>query len=260
MSAIAAELKKRARAAADWIDLSLSFVIDGLEEVAPLARGRLLDVGCGNKPYEAIFTPFVTEYIGIEHEASYAQTHAASRTAGPDMFYDGKRLPFEDGSFDTVLSVQVLEHTPDPQALMNDMARVIRPGGRLLLSAPFSFRLHEEPHDYFRYTPHGLRDMCEKAGLEVERITPQGSLWSLVAHKLNTFLAFRVAAMGEVTQSMGKLGHEAKATAKPRYWTIPLVAPLIVGMSAGARVFDRVLPDETEALSYTLVARRPERV
>jgi len=251
-------LRNAARRGAHWVDLQYSLTIQGLHDVAPLARGELLDVGCGEKPYESIFRPFVTRYVGIEHEGSYTQTDASARGTGPDHYYDGTRLPFDDASFDTVLSVQVLEHTPSPQALLNEMARVLRPGGTLLLSAPFSFRLHEEPHDYFRYTPHGLRDMCARAELDVVRIDAQGGLWSLLAHKLNSFLAFRVAIVGGAMQAMGKLGHEARETRRPRYWTVPLVGPMVVGMSASARVLDRMLPDPSEALSFLLVARRPE--
>jgi SAM-dependent methyltransferase len=243
------------RRAADWVDLSWSYVIASLEKAAPHARGALLDVGCGDKPYVAIFQPYVTSYLGIEHEVTFLETDASSRARGPDLFYRGDRLPFPDASFDTVLNVQVLEHCPDPQTLLGEMARVLRPDGRLILSAPFSFRLHEEPHDYFRYTPHGLRIMCAKAGLEITTVIPQGSLWSLVAHKLNTFLAFDVALLQAATQSMGKLGHETSTRTRPRYWTMPVVLPTMFAMSAGARVLDRVAPQANEALSFTIVAR-----
>jgi SAM-dependent methyltransferase len=248
-------VRKTLRSAADWVDLAFSYVVASLKQAAPQARGALLDVGCGEKPYEAIFTPFVTSYTGIEHEATFQQTDASKRTRGPDLYYNGDQLPFADASFDTVLSVQVLEHTPRPQALVKEMARVLRPDGRLILSAPFSFRLHEEPHDYFRYTPHGLRDMCAQEGLEVLEVIAQGGLWSLIAHKLNSFLAFDVAVLDAAQQSLGKLGHETAAHARPRYWTIPVVLPTMFAMSGGARVLDRLLPQPNEAISFTIIAR-----
>ncbi|WP_437659301.1 class I SAM-dependent methyltransferase [Sorangium sp. So ce1182] len=246
---------RAARAASDWVDLQLAHVVDSLARLAPRARGRLLDVGCGDKPYEHLFRPHVLEYLGVEHEATYGATAARSRGKA-DMLYDGERLPFPDASFDTVLSVQVLEHTPRPDALVAEMARVLRPGGLLILSAPFSFRLHEEPHDYFRFSPHGLRALCGRAGLVVEEIHPHGSLWSLLGHKLNSYLALQVAQIGGVAQSMGKLGHEAAAEGKARVWTLPLVAPAMVAVAAGARALDRALPDRTETLGFTLAARR----
>src|SRR5262249_22644967 len=153
-------------------DLQWSIMIEQLTSVAPHARGRLLDVGCGTKPYLDIFRPHVSEYIGIEHEATFASTSASAQSDAhkPDAIYNGDRLPYDDESFDTVLSIQVLEHTPRPQALLNEMSRVLKRDGTLILSAPFCFRLHEEPHDYFRYSPHGLRHMCALAKLEITEI------------------------------------------------------------------------------------------
>src|SRR5262245_41657300 len=167
-------LKRAVRLTSDWVDLQWSLTIQSLERVAPQARGRLLDVGCGQKPYEHIFTPFLSEYVGIEREETFALTHAAGAERRPDLTYDGRRLPFDDRSFDTVLNVQVLEHTPHPAELVSEMARVLRDDGRLILSAPFQFRLHEEPHDYFRYSPHGLRALCSDAGLEITEVVPMG--------------------------------------------------------------------------------------
>ena len=249
-------VQRVARGASNWVDLQWSLLVAQLHEVAPRAHGELLDVGCGEKPFEHIFTPFVTSYLGIEHEATFAQTVSSTRASKPDLYYDGVRLPFPDQSFDTVLNIQVLEHTTTPQALLGEMARVLRKDGILILNAPFSFRLHEEPHDYFRYTPHGLRDMCERAGLEVTSVLAQGSLWSVLAHKLNSYLAFQVAELGAVSQALGKAGQEAVATKRPRLWSLPVVLPTMACVSGGARILDRVLPDATEALSFLILAKR----
>jgi len=249
-------LRKAVRTTTDWIDLQWSFIINLLEKVAPQARGRLLDVGCGDKPYEYLFRPHVSEYIGIEHEATFTETAASDRERKPDFLYDGRRLPFEDRSFDTVLNVQVLEHTPRPAALVMEMARVLKDDGILILSAPFQFRLHEEPHDYFRYSPHGLRALCADAGLEITQIYNQGGLWSGIAHKLNNYLAFRVARVGNIAQAMGKLSHEGRSAHRARLWTLPVVAPLMLTLSASSRVLDQVLAEPEEAFGFLIVARR----
>jgi SAM-dependent methyltransferase len=248
-------VERGARVAADWVDLQLSHVVDSLARLAPRARGRLLDVGCGDKPYEQLFRPYVDEYLGIEHALTFHETSASARGKA-DMHYDGERFPLPDESFDTVLCVQVLEHTPNPHALMTEMARVLGQDGLLILSAPFSFRLHEEPHDYQRFSPHGLRELCTGAGFAIEEIAPHGNLWSLVGHKLNSYLALRVMRIGGVAQSMGKLGHEGGASNDARGWTMPVVVPTMVAIAAAARVLDRVAPDPTETLGYTLLARR----
>jgi SAM-dependent methyltransferase len=248
---------RAARAASDWVDLQLAHVVASLERLAPRARGRMLDVGCGDKPYEHLFLPYVSEYVGVEHEATFTATSASARGEGI-VRYDGRRLPFDDASFDTVMSVQVLEHTPDPQALVIEMARVLRPDGLLILSAPFSFRLHEEPHDYFRFSPHGLGELCGRAGLVIDQIEPHGSLFCLLGHKLNSYLALRVARISGVAQAMGKLGHEATARGGARLWTLPVVAPAMFVVAGGARVLDRALPDPTETLGFTIAARRAD--
>ncbi|MBL8957693.1 MAG: methyltransferase domain-containing protein [Myxococcaceae bacterium] len=247
--------KKTLRRAADFIDIQWTLIDQGLKAVAPRVGGKLLDVGCGNKPYLHIFAPHVSEYIGIEHEAAYAATDAASRETGPDLLYDGRRLPFPDAHFDTLLNIQVLEHTPDPQALLDEMARVLKRDGLLVLCAPFCFRLHEEPHDYFRYTPHGLAVMCERAGLEIVELQAHGGLWSVLGHKLNSYLGMKVARLDAVGQALGKLGHEAQSGRRARLWAAPVVLPAMGVVSAGARVLDRLLPDETEALSFLALVR-----
>jgi SAM-dependent methyltransferase len=250
-------VRRAARGASDWVDLQLSFIMTDLKAVAPMAHGRMLDVGCGNKPYESLFRPYVAEYIGVEHEAVFSQTEA-SRHGGTIVTYDGRTLPFGDATFDTVLNVQVLEHTPDPQRLVDEMARVLRPRGLAIINAPFSFRLHEEPHDYFRYSPHGLRQMLERAGLDAVDVHQQGGLFAVVAHKLSCFFAFRVGRLGGLSQSMGKMAHEKPTSVGPRYWTLPAVLPTIAALSAAARVLDRVVPDPTEALSFLVLARKGE--
>jgi SAM-dependent methyltransferase len=246
--------RKIARRAADWVDIQWSVLERSLRAVAPRARGRLLDVGCGEKPYESWFSPYVSAYVGIEHMGTFAATAAGARSRA-DVVYGGGTLPFRDGAFDTVLSVQVLEHTPRPAALVAEMSRVLAPDGLLILTAPFQFRLHEEPHDYFRYSPHGLRQLCEDAGLEMIESQPQGSLWSVLGHKLNTYLAFRVARVGGLVQQMGKLGHEAPVRESVRWWTLPAVGPGVVAISAGARLLDRVLADPEESLGFLVLAR-----
>lgn len=253
-------LRAAMRSISDWVDLQWSLLIRALRRVAPHASGKLLDVGCGDKPYLEIFRPHVSEYLGIENESTFNKTAATLAGSQPDYLYSGDRLPFDDGSFDTVINVQVLEHTDRPQELIGEMARVLKRGGSLILAAPFSFRLHEEPHDYFRYSPHGLAAMCREAGLAVGHVEQVGSLWSLVGHKLNSYLALNVARMGAAAQQMGKLGHEAPSQPSVRLWTLPFVVPVVFAISAGARVMDRLFFQREEALGFIIVAKHEKAV
>ncbi len=248
-------VRRAARGASDWVDLQYSYIIRQLGEIAPRTRGRLLDVGCGEKPYEPIFRPYVTEYVGVEYEGTFGATEASRRDSPPDFTYDGHTLPFEDRSFDTVITVQVLEHTPTPQRVLDEIGRVVRRDGLVIVCVPFSFRLHEEPNDYFRYTPHGLRTMFEHASLSMDGIWSQGDLWSVLGHKLNSYQASRVARLDGIAQQMGKMGHEDARPQPPRYWTLPFVLPTMGTVSGMARVLDRYAPDGTETLSYLAFGR-----
>ena len=141
----------------DYVDLYLSGIHQLMRHAAPQTKGKLLDVGCGRKPYEAFFKPYVSEYIGIENESTLSVT-ADSESDAADYYYDGNILPFEDSFFDAVISVSVLEHTPVPHLLFKEMGRVLKSGGIMITHVPFSFRLHEEPHDYYRFTRHALQE------------------------------------------------------------------------------------------------------
>jgi SAM-dependent methyltransferase len=249
-------VRKWVRITSDWVDIQWSVLVGSLKQAAPFARGRLLDVGCGNKPYEECFRPYVSEYFGIEHEATFEMTSAGNGASRPDILYDGVKLPFPDRTFDTVLNVQVLEHTPYPGRLVCEMSRVLNENGLLILVAPFQFRLHEQPHDYFRYTSHGLRHLCEEAGLEVLETHPQGGMWSVIGHKLNSYLAFRIARIGSRAQDLGKLGHERKVEEGMRVWTLPFVGVSMLSVAAAARLLDRLLVEPDEMMNFMILARR----
>lgn len=148
--------------------ISEQLIEDGLCSVKHLLTGSLLDLGCGRKPYQARFGSIVQNWIGLDVPM------AASGRPAADVFGSALQTPFGSGVFDTVLSTQVLEHVPRPADLMCEASRILKPGGHLILTAPQTNPLHEEPHDFFRYTSHGLRLLAENAGFEVVQLTPLG--------------------------------------------------------------------------------------
>lgn len=148
--------------------------------IAEHARGRVLDVGCGHMPFRGDALRVADVYEGFDVERrTEGVTHVGNAEAMPEI---------PSASYDTVFSFEVLEHLPHPQRAVAEMARVLRPGGVLLVSVPHLSRLHEEPHDYFRYTVYGLRTMLGDAGLEVERVAPTAGLFSFLAHQVSTVL------------------------------------------------------------------------
>jgi hypothetical protein len=78
----------------------------------------------------------------------------------------------------------------------------------------------------------------------------------VLGQKVNSYLAFRIARVGQLAQTMGKLGHEEPQREKTRWWTLPLVGPGIVSIAVGARVMDRLFPEADESLGFTILAQR----
>jgi SAM-dependent methyltransferase len=251
-------LKTISRWARDLVDLEKSSLDAALTQAAGLASGRLLDVGCGDKPYEALFAPRVSSYVGVEYESTYRDS-ANAKLNRADHVYDGQTLPFADESFDTVLNTQVLEHVPDPFALFQEMVRVLAPGGRLLLTVPFAYRIHSVPYDFHRFTHFALESLAARHGLEVERLSSRGGFWIVMGQKFTSHLALNSARLGRTVQEAGGLTYEKPESSVPRWWVLPVVAPLIVSASLLARALDRLDHDESDTLGYLLVARKPRR-
>jgi len=192
-----------------------------LEKAATSARGALLDIGCGNKPYEKMFQGKVSSYTGCDVVQSSEQK--------VDIICPATVIPVPAAHFDTVLCTQVIEHIADHQALLGEAHRVLRSKGVLILSGPMYWHLHEEPHDFFRFTEYGFRYLLEKAGFEQIEITPNGGKWALC---------------GQV------LIHCLTGTRFFRRHSIALIN----------RVFsylDDRYPESKNPLNYVVVARRP---
>jgi SAM-dependent methyltransferase len=127
---------------------------------APLFTGSILDFGCGSMPFKHLFTG-VTKYTGLDLEQSQ---HGLSK---PDIVFDGVSIPFPDAHFDGVISFEVVDDLHTPAEQLREINRILKPGGRLLLTSSFVWELHEEPHDIARYTPHGVKNLLQKSGFEV---------------------------------------------------------------------------------------------
>jgi SAM-dependent methyltransferase len=115
---------------------------------AHASPGRTLDLGAQTGPYAAYFPRRVA-----------VDLHPGP---GVQVVGDAQALGFVDGSFDVVLCTEMLEHVPEPQRAVDEMRRVLKAGGLLVLSTRFLFPIHDAPHDYFRYTKYGLRHLLRE--------------------------------------------------------------------------------------------------
>lgn len=140
------------------------------------AHGRLLDLGCGAVPFYAAYRDHVNEVTCVDWAASL---HGGRHI---DLECDlSKPLPFDDGRFDTILLSDVLEHLPEPHLFWTEAARLLGAGGKVILNVPFYYQVHEEPHDYGRYTEFALRRFAERAGLDVIELVPIGGAPEILA-------------------------------------------------------------------------------
>lgn len=214
-----------------------------LEEAKHYASGILLDVGCGEKQYEAIFSDRITAYYGLDHPDTQ---HLTGGEPTCDIYGDGLHLPIATDSVDTVLCTQVLEHSAEPWVMMEELARVLRPGGYLIVTAPGEWRIHGEPYDFYRFTRCGLKYLAERSGLEVEYIRQRGGFWlsrgQALSSTLYTVFCSPYSMRGE----------------NFRYALICLfVLPLCAISQWIGVLLDRIQYIDHSTLGYILVARKP---
>ena len=170
------------------VDLQLGSIVKHLQPQLIDMAGAILDVGAGESPWRA-WLPAATKYHGIDvaHSAEFGM--AGGR---PDIVYfDGLNIPYKDNTFDNVLCIEVLEHSVEPKTLLSETARVLRPGGQLILTVPWSARRHHIPHDYHRFSKDALTRMLTESGFSQLVIRERGTDISVIANKL-TVLTVRL--------------------------------------------------------------------
>ncbi len=175
-----------------WRDLSdysfigVSLVERSIALLSSQLSGKLLDVGCGNKPYQSYFQ-HVTSYEGCDFDAS----------RGPvDFQCPADQIPRPDNSYDSILCTEVLEHVPDPAAVWREFYRILKPGGMVLLTTPMYWPSHEQPYDFSRFPAHGLVYLAERGEFEVLDLIPRGGVWAhlgqVVLHMMQQYFRLSV--------------------------------------------------------------------
>jgi SAM-dependent methyltransferase len=165
--------------------LVAELVAEFYQNAFPLhARGRLLDMGCGAVPFYAAYRDHVDEVTCIDWTNSRHDISHLDRAC--DLT---QAIPFPDESFDTILLSDVLEHLPEPDCLWREVTRLLAPGGKLIMNVPFYYQLHEEPHDYFRYTQFALERFADRSGLNVIDLKPVGGAPEILADLVSKLLA-----------------------------------------------------------------------
>lgn len=174
-------------------------------------------------PYAHLFG----KYTGIEFDFLRYQS------VPPNIWGSALDLPISDLSVDTVFSSQVLEHVTEPWRMVTEMARILKPDGYFILTAPHIWGLHEVPHDYYRFTPHGLQFLVERAGLEMIEVVPMAGYWVTAGARFCYYLRrFQKPFVGVFL--------------KPLYAFVQIISLIL----------DRLHRVETDAWNYIIIAKK----
>ena len=230
-----------AAAARRLLDLQAGTLWADLGRLLPDARGSILDVGCGAQPYRTLVHPDAT-YTGID----YADARRHFGYSMPDTtYYEGGRWPVPDASVDLVLSTETLEHVADPPAFLAEAFRCLKPGGRLLLTVPFSARWHYIPHDYWRFTPSGLDRLLTAAGFSRVAVFARGNALTVACYKAMALpLSGLLSGVGSPWMRLPV--RVASLLLLPAVLVLAIIANASLAFRGGA-----------DCLGYTVLATRP---
>ncbi len=152
----------------------------------PLMEGKLLDAGCGKMPYKDFIlkNTKVTDYIGLDIENALLYDQEIT----PDYTWNGEQMPFESNQFNGCMATEVLEHCPEPEVFLNEVARVLKPHGTFFFTVPFIWNLHEVPHDEYRYTPFSLERHLKRCGFQDIKLQATGGWHAAMAQMIGLWV------------------------------------------------------------------------
>lgn len=125
---------------------------------------KVLDLGCGTNKYKKYFIQ-KNKFIGIDVKTSGREINQKT----PDVFYDGKKLPFNDGNFDLIICTEVLEHVENFELVVSEIFRSLKRNGSAVITMPFITAEHEIPYDFRRFTSYGIKKEFENMGFVVKK-------------------------------------------------------------------------------------------
>jgi SAM-dependent methyltransferase len=236
-----------------WLDRESRTVEAFVAEFsARLPEGSLvLDAGAGGSPYGVYFKR--QRYITADVPQSFNRGTVA-------VYADIARLPFANDQFDQVVCTQVLEHVPDPHAVIREIQRVLKPGGQVFLTVPQGWGIHNEPWHFFNFTCYGLQLLFDQAGLRSESILPRGGSLAYLGYRLHV-IPRKVLKQYRRGTRLWK-GRERDPKNSPAAYQLArcLLQPVFFLLDLLATVLiwaDRWDCEKRFTLGYSCVARKP---
>ena len=150
-----------------------------LDRLRDRLKGTVYDLGCGEMPYRGWVLQFADRYVGVDWSNSPHQVR-------PDILADlNESLPIDDEVADAIISFSTLEHLREPESMLREAYRLLKPGGSIVLQVPFMWWVHEAPHDYYRFTRHGLEHLFRKVGFTDIEVLANTGFWAMWVTKFN---------------------------------------------------------------------------
>jgi len=174
------------------------FIKESLDNNLSKFNGEFLDVGCGKMPYKAYLLERteIKKYTGLDIENALIYDSQIT----PDVYWDGVKMPFEGSTFDSCMATEVLEHCPNPEILLKEISRILKPEGTFFFTVPFLWNLHEVPYDEYRYTPFALKRHLLNSGFKDIQIKSSGGWHSSLAMVLGLWV--RRSPMGTINRKI----------------------------------------------------------
>ena len=195
-------------------------------------RGQAVDIGAGRGKYKAVIQAYSDYYISLDDLSSEYQFGGHNPCL--DVIGNVLALPFVDQAFDTAICTEVIEHVPDPFQLFSELARILKPGGHLLLSSSWAAAYHREPKDYWRFSPDAYAALAEKFGLELVEVHKKGGLFSLLLYFITRNIELNMPTLEKIRKRLSKF-----------LWLLEIMCDRL----------DKRLPTE-DAIGHLIVAKK----
>ncbi len=221
------------------VGITKTLTENAIKKAAKLyAAGKLIDLGCGEKPYESIISPYITSYFGVDFQPTAEVNYGKGTKA--DLYRDCTETGLPNESFDTLISTQVMEHIFNTDKYLTECHRLLKPGGVGIFTVPLIWPCHAEPYDYFRFTRYSLEKLFENKGFQIEDIQGVGLAFATTAQ------IFLLSIFGKNSSIIAKI---------MRRLALFTIVPLVTAITL---VVDKVQQDGPLCLNYIVVVRKPK--
>jgi len=237
--------------------LSYYYLIKEIKKNASSAKGTLLDVGCGSSPFQNYFSKYIDKYLRHEHPA------AAKENLKYDFLSELPQITAPDNSIDTIISFSVLEHVSKPFETLKEFKRILKANGIFIISVPQYWHLHEEPHDYLRFTKYILKEKITELGFEIIYMNGIGKSFALVGQAFCNamILLFDLNHVKNIFNFLS--GKKSNAIGKSILYAMyksPLILLSIILIPIINTLFlilDKILGSPRDTIGYFVIARKP---